>query len=178
MLSIWALPVCGRGLNVCPDGLGQTFLQSKFLTFGVPKCLPEWFAAKKGPKCWEPRKMRLQLGEMVQIFSIALFSHSWDCSARLVYLSSANGWKILLRLFSQVGLSIISKRVENTPEIVQPGGSIISKRMKNTQHEKISILSKRMKNTQHEKTANELFTKLCTPRQHKQGDIFNFENDS
>ena len=95
MLSIWALPVCGRGLKVCPNGLGQTFLQSKFLTFGVPKCLPGWFVAKRVPKCWEPRKMRLQLGEMVQIFSTALFSHSWDCSARLVYQSSAKGWKIL-----------------------------------------------------------------------------------
>ena len=39
----------------------------------------------------------------------------------------------------------------------------------------VSIISKRMKNTQHEKTANALFTKLCTPRQHKQEDIFNFE---
>ena len=50
MLSIWALPVCGRDVNVCPDGLGKTFLQSKFLTFGVPKCLPGCFEAKKGPK--------------------------------------------------------------------------------------------------------------------------------
>ena len=113
MLSIWALPVCGRGLNVCPDGLGQTFLQSKFLTFGVPKCLTEWFVAKKGPKV---------LGAPQDEAT------AWRNGANFLDCT----FQPLLRLFSQVGVSIISKRMKNTPEIVQPGGSIISKGVKNT----------------------------------------------
>ena len=102
MLSIWALPVCGRDVNVCPDGLGQTFLQSKFLTFGVPKCLPGWFVAKKGPKV-----LGAPQDEATAWRNGANFP---DCT-----------FQPLLRLFSQVGVSIISKRVKNTPEIFQSG---------------------------------------------------------
>ena len=121
MLSIWALTVCGRGVNFRLDGLGQTFLQSKFLTFGVPKCLPGLW--QKG-------------------------SQSAGSPARWGY--SLEEWCKFSRLHFSATL-----------EIVQPGWCINHQQ----KDEKYSA----------RENCKQIFIKLCTPRQHKQEDIFNFE---
>ena len=101
------------GCKLSPECFGANFPSVKILDFRGAKVFAR-FVAKRVPKCWEPRKMRLQLGEMVQIFSTALFSHSWDCSARLVYQSSAKGWKILSTRKLQTHFLPSSAHLDNT----------------------------------------------------------------
>ena len=65
-----------EGCKLSPGWFGANFPSVKILDFRGAKVFAR-FVAKRVPKCWEPRKMRLQLGEMVQIFSTEIVQPGW-----------------------------------------------------------------------------------------------------
>ena len=102
-----------EGSERLPGWFRANFPSVKILDFRSAKVFARMVCGKKGPKvlgCPQDEATAWRNG-----------ANFPDCT-----------FQPLLRLFSQVGVSIISKRMKNTPEIVQPGVTIISKRMKNT----------------------------------------------